>query len=128
MGTVGYKQTITHINNTPVIKAKIVNMSGLYRYKDGSQKGNKPDRYYFDVTVNTDGLMSANKHACYFDSAEDAKNMHKEMLLKYYDQQVKPYLKKIASNHFLSTMDKDKILKIMDETENLKKVNEVIVR
>jgi len=128
MGTIGYKQTITHVNDMPTIKTKIINMSNLYRYKDGSQQRNQPDRYYFDVTVNGGGLMSAYKHACYFDNKEDAENKHKDLCLKFYDQETQPYLKKIKSNHFLSTKDKDKIFKIMDKIDNLKKVDEVILR
>jgi hypothetical protein len=130
MSVMGYKQIIEHKNDLPEIKTKIVNLSTLCRYKHKqieSHKSCEPDRYYFDITVNGSGLLSAYKHVCYFDNKEKAENIYKELRLKLYDQETKPFLKKIASNHILTTNDKEKIYKIFDKFENLKKIEEVIV-
>lgn len=127
MGVVGYKQTITHINDLPIIKTKILNLSTLYRYRDGTSQ-NKPDRYYFDITVNGTGLNSAYRHACYFDNEKTAKRKHKELSLKFYDQLSTPFLQKIKSKHLLTLKDKEKILALIDKVDDYKKIGEIILR
>lgn len=128
MSTIGYKQVIVHTNDLPKIKTKIVNLSNICRYIDTKNKRNNQDRYYFDVTVNGGGLSSAYKHLYYFDNKDQAENSHKDLCLKYYDQETKPFLKKIASKHFLTYKDKEKINSLFDKIDKIKNVEEVILR
>ena len=128
MSTIGYKQVIVHTNDLPKIKTKIVNLSNICRYIDTKNKRNNQDRYYFDVTVNGGGLSSAYKHLYYFDNKDQAENSHKDLCLKYYDQETKPFLKKIASKHFLTYKDKEKINSLFDKIDKIKNIEEVILR
>ena len=128
MSTIGYKQVIIHTNDLPKIKTKIVNLSNICRYIDTKNKRNHQDRYYFDVTVNGGGLSSAYKHLYYFDNKDQAENSHKDLCLKYYDQETKPFLKKIASKHFLTYKDKEKINSLFDHIDKIKNIEEVILR
>lgn len=129
MSTIGYKQVIVHTNDLPKIKTKIVNLSNICRYIDcTNNKTNGHDRYYFDVTVNGGGLTNAYKHLYYFDNKNQAENSHKDLCIKYYDQETKPFLKKIASKHFLTYKDKEKINSIFDKIDKIKQVEEVILR
>ena len=128
MSTIGYKQVIVHTNDLPKIKTKIVNLSNICRYIDAKNKRNNQDRYYFDVTVNGGGLSSAYKHLYYFDNKDQAENSHKDQCLKYYDQETKPFLKKIASKHFLTYKDKEKINSLFDKIDKIKNIEEVILR
>ena len=128
MSTIGYKQVIVHTNDLPKIKTKIVNLSNICRYIDAKNKRNNQDRYYFDVTVNGGGLSSAYKHLYYFDNKDQAENSHKDLCLKYYDQETKPFLKKIASKHFLTHKDKEKINSLFDKIDKIKNTEEVILR
>lgn len=128
MSTIGYKQVIVHTNDLPKIKTKIVNLSNICRYIDTKNKRNNQDRYYFDVTVNGGGLSSAYKHLYYFDNKDQAENSHKDLCLKYYDQETKPFLKKIASKHFLTYKDKEKINSLFDKIDKIKNTEEVILR
>ena len=98
------------------------------RYIDAKNKHNNQDRYYFDITVNGGGLSSAYKHLCYFDNKDQAENIHKDLCLKYYDQETKPFLKKIASKHFLTYKDKEKINSLFDKIDKMKSMEEVILR
>ena len=128
MSTIGYKQVIVHTNDLPKIKTKIVNLSNICRYIDTKNKRNNQDRYYFDVTVNGGGLSSAYKHLYYFDNKDQAENSHKDLCLKDYDQETKPFLKKIASKHFLTYKDKEKINSLFDKIDKIKNTEEVILR
>lgn len=129
MSTIGYKQIIKHVNNLPKIKTKILNLSTLCRYKCYDLNNiKKTDRYYFDVTVNGGGLLSAYKHVCYFDNKDEAEKTYRDLRIELYDQETKPFLNKIASNHFLTQEDKDKIYAIFDKHEKLKKVDEIILK
>jgi hypothetical protein len=129
MSNVGYKQIVEHKNDLPEIKTKILNLSTLCRYKCYDKNNiKKQDRYYFDVTVNGKGLLSAYKHVCYFDNKEIAEDIHKNLRLKLYDQETKPFLQKIASNHFLTQKDKEKIYNIFDKHDKLKAIEEVILK
>ena len=128
MSTIGYKQVIVHTNDLPKIKTKIVNLSNICRYIDAKNKRNNQDRYYFDVTVNGGGLSSAQKHLYYFDNKDQAENSHKDLCLKYYDQETKPIHKKIASKHFLTYKDKEKINSLFDKIDKIKNIEEVILR
>ena len=125
MSTLAYKQVIEHLNSSPVIKTKIIELSTLCRYK--YRKDNKPDRYFFDITLNNSGLMSASRHICYFDNKEEAEKKHRELQLKLYDQESEPFLRKIASNHYLTQKDKDKIMNLIDRFSNYKKIEEVTI-
>ena len=129
MSNVGYKQIVKHENSLPEIKTKIINLSTLCCYKCYDKNNTRQqDRYYFDVTVNNTGLLSAYKHVCYFDDKEIAKNKYKDLRLKLYDQETKPFLNKIASRHFLTQKDKEKIYNIFDKHEKLKIMEEVILK
>jgi len=128
MSVMGYKQIIKHENDLPKIKTKIADLSTLCRYKSAkTNKVHEPDRYYFDITLNGSGLLSAYKHVCYFDDKEKAESIYKELRLKLYDQETKPFLNKIASNYRLTTNDKERIYKIFNKFEKLKKIEEVTV-
>ena len=129
MSTLGYKQVIEHVNDLPKVKTKILNLSTLCRYKCYDLNNiKKYDRYYFDVTVNGSGLLSSYKHVCYFDNQDEAEKSYRDLRLKLYDQETKPFLKKIASNHFLTQKDKEKIYSIFDKHDKLKKLEEVILK
>ena len=126
MRSIGYKQLLVHDNVIPCIKNQILDLSTLYRYKDGSK--NKPDRYYFDVTLGGGGLNNAYKHAYYFDSIQNAKKSHKQLSLKFYDQLTSPFLQKIKSKRYLTTRDKERILEILDKIDDYKKMSDIILR
>ena len=129
MSTVGYKQVVVHTNDLPKIKTKIVNLSNICRYVNcKNNETNGQARYYFDVTVNGGGLSSACKHLYYFDDKVQAETSHKDLTLKYYDQETKPFLQKIASHHFLTYKDKEKIHSIFDKMDKIKSIEEVILR
>lgn len=129
MSTIGYKQIIEHMNDLPKIKTKILNLSNICRYIDGTKdKSYGKDRYYFDITVNGGGLSSAYKHICYFDDKFKAESLHKDLRTKYYDQETKPFLQKIASKHFLTYKDKEKIEELFAKIDKIKQVEEVILR
>lgn len=127
MAVLGYKQIINHNNKMPTIRTKILDVSTLCRYRDGTSN-NKPDRYYFDITTNGVGLNSAYKHSCYFDNKNEAKKNYKETCLKFYDQLTSPFLQKVKSGHSLTMKDKEKISKIVDKIDVYKKIDEVILR
>ena len=70
-------------------------------------------------------LSLPNSH--YFDNKDQAENSHKDLCLKYYDQETKPFLKKIASKHFLTYKDKEKINSLFDNIDKIKNGRKAIV-
>lgn len=132
MKKVGYKQIIEHVNDSPKIESKILDLTSVMssRHDPSANKTTdvntflqRPVRYYFAVTTNGGGMTSAYNHACYFDKKEDAVKAHKELRLKLYDQVTAPFLKKINSRVCLTQTDKEKINTIIQRFDELKKVD-----
>lgn len=127
MTVLGYKQVIEHNDKMPIVKTKILDLSTLCRYKDGTSQ-NRPDRYYFDITTRSAGTNSAYKHVCCFNDIREAKKKYKEISLKFYDQLTSPFLQKIKSGHSLTLKDKEKISMIMNKVDKYRKIDEVVLR
>lgn len=132
MKKTGYKQVIEHVNDSPQINSKILDLTSvmLSRYDSNAKKTTdvntflqRPVRYYFAVTTNGGGMTSGYNHACYFDKKEDAVKAHKELRLKLYDQVTAPFLKKINSRLCLTQDDKNKIHTIIKRFDELKKIS-----
>lgn len=121
---IGYKQSKVYFNNKPEITAKISNLSRISKSKFNPTLKNaqtvdemlkRPDTYNFTVLTLPKGSFTSFLHNFYFDSEKEAKEEHKKLLLKYYDQQTEPFLTKLNKNKKLTAIEEKQLLKNIND-------------
>ena len=111
---VGYGQYVSHINENPDLKNEIYDLStvSISRYNPDAPKTSDPQvmlkrspRYCFNVSSKSKQETTAYRHSYYFDSIEKAKEEHRKLKIRLYDQLTAPILQRLKSSSRLNISD-----------------------
>lgn len=125
---VGYGQYVTHINKKPDLKSEIYDLStvSISRYNPDEPKTSDPQvmlkrspRYCFNVSAKSKQETTAYRHSYYFDNIEEAKEEHRKLKIRLYDQLTAPILQKLKSSANLTIKDQILLQDIMTRIDNL---------
>lgn len=127
--SVGYGQSINHLNAKPDLKNDIYDLStiSISRYYPDKPATSNPKevlsrspRYCFGVSTKSKQETTAFRHSYYFDSKEEAAEEHRKLRVRLFDQLTAPLLERLKNCSHMSVQDQCQFDSIVRRIESLR--------